>query len=320
MKSSQIDEQLKRIINISRLYYQDGLSQIEIAKKIGVSRPTIAKALQSARDNGIVKIEIVDPFMDIHTLQKQLQRKYRLKRVIVTFPQDHTETSVLNSLGNATAEYLNDIVNDNDIIGINWGKTMEAIAKHLHESQRQNVKVVQLKGSVTNSHESNFSTDITKHFNRAFHTQASILPLPVIFDDPQIKSVAIKNRFINNVIQEGEDANIAIFTVGTTRANAMLFRLGYLDNATIEGLKKEAVGDIISHFITKDGSIADISLDARTVAIPLDKLKNKAYSILVAGGEKKLAAIHAALIGKYANVLVVDELAAKKLLDLYAVR
>ncbi len=72
---------------------------------------------------------------------------------------------------------------------------MEAIAKHLHESQRQNVKVVQLKGSVTNSHESNFSTDITKHFNRAFHTQASILPLPVIFDDPQIKSVAIKESF-----------------------------------------------------------------------------------------------------------------------------
>ncbi|WP_249778636.1 sugar-binding transcriptional regulator [Lentilactobacillus dabitei] len=313
-KRSKTDEHFKRLVKISRLYYQNGLSQIEIAKQLNLSRPTIVKALQEARKEGIVRIEVVDPFEDIPLLEQQLQDKYQLKRVIVTLEPSHTEKRILTDLGKATADYLHEIVKDDDIIGINWGKTMKAVAEHLREDHHQNVKVVQLKGSVTNSREGNFSADITNKFNRAFHTQANVLPLPVIFGDSKVKEAATSDYFIKDVIKEGYDANIAIFTVGTTRPNAMLFRLGYLDNQQIKKLQKEAVGDVISHFITRNGQLADPQLDKRTVAIPLDELKHKAYSILVAGGEPKLLPIHAALTGGYANVLVVDQAVAKDLL------
>lgn len=314
LKELQSDKQFKRLVAISRLYYQEGLSQVEIGKQLGLSRPTVAKALQQARQQGIVRIEVVDPFEDVSLLEKKLQDKYHLKHVVVTLQPNNTQENILDSLGKATADYLHDIVKDNDIIGINWGKTMKSVAAHLREDRHQNIKVVQLKGSVTNSQEGNYSADITSKFNQAFHTQANILPLPVIFEDPKVKSVAVKDCFINSVINEGYDANIAIYTVGTTRSNAMLFRLGYLNDEQTKRVQTEAVGDIISHFVTANGQIADKNLDARTVAIPLNKLKEKAYSILVAGGEPKLLPIHAALVAGYANVLIVDQAVAKALL------
>lgn len=60
----------------------------------------------------------------------------------------------------------------------------------------------------------------------------------------------------------------------------------------------------------------DADLNKRTVSLPLNKLKEKRYSILVAGGIEKLTAIHACLLGGYANVLITDLANAQKLVKL----
>jgi deoxyribonucleoside regulator len=316
IRSKKENKKIQQMLKISRYYYIDGLSQLEISKRMKLSRPTVSRALQLAKEIGIVEIKIHDPLQNIDLLRQQLEQKYNLKRAIVASQTNDDKEMILDALGKETALFLDGIVKNNDIIGISWGKTMEAVANHLLESQRENVKIVQLKGSVANSKENNYSIDITNSFSKAFHTQAQILPLPVIFDNAETKKLVTKDRFIRNVIDEGYNANIALFTVGTTRPNAMLFRLGYLDQRQIEFLRKNSVGDVISHFIMSNGEIVAPELDERTVAIPLDKLREKPYSVLVAGGEPKLYSIHAALIGGYANVLITDQNVARRLLAL----
>lgn len=48
-------------VEAAKLYYEHQLSQQEISKKLGVSRPTVSRLLKQARETGIVKIEIIDP-------------------------------------------------------------------------------------------------------------------------------------------------------------------------------------------------------------------------------------------------------------------
>ncbi|MFD1672335.1 sugar-binding transcriptional regulator [Agrilactobacillus yilanensis] len=309
------NKKVLQAVAVSRAYYLDGWSQTEISKKLNLSRPTISRLLQFAKDNGIVEIKINDPFQNIDSLKDQLIQKYGLKKVIIASQTNNDENTILENLGQEAANYLEEIVQNGDSIGITWGLTMEAVAKHLHESDKKNIEVIQLKGSVSNSRESNFSNDITQKFNFAFHTQAQLLPLPVIFDNAQLRDMVMKDRFINDVIEQGYQTNIVLFTVGTTRPDAMLFRLGYLSEKQIDYLKKNSVGDVLSQFITKDGEIADPELNARTISMPLDKLRHKEYSILIAGGEQKLQSVHAALLGNYANVLVVDQNIAQRLLE-----
>lgn len=142
-----------------------------------------------------------------------------------------------------------------------------------------------------------------------------MLPLPVIFDNALTRDIVLKDRFINAIVRQGDRTDIAVFTCGTVRDDAMLFKLGYLSRKEITMLQHKAVGDVLSRFIAADGSIADDNIDARTVGIRLHRLRKKPCSILVAGGPSKIASMRAALQGGYANVLITDSQAAMRLLE-----
>ncbi len=58
------DEEIEKLIHVSRMYYDDGLTQNEIAKAMNVSRPLISKMLSRARDLGIVTITIKSPLQN----------------------------------------------------------------------------------------------------------------------------------------------------------------------------------------------------------------------------------------------------------------
>lgn len=298
--------QIKQAVAISKLYYLEGATQAQIAKRLDLSRPTISRALQFARDRGIVNIQINDPLSNLDALRTQLREKYHLSAVIIAEPAGNDSAAILEALGQATAKYLPTVVRDNDIIGISWGQTLAAVARHLQPSDRKNVQVVYLKGTVANSTHNNFVVEVTKHFNDCYHTQAQILPLPVIFDSQQVKEMVIHDRFINAILNTARQSTVDLFTVGTTASDATLFELGYFSDKQIQKLQKTAVGDIISQFVDGQGRIADPQLTARTMALPLNCLKEKRQSILVAGGMRKYKAIRAALNGHYANVLITD--------------
>lgn len=308
--------QIKQAVTISRLYYLEGATQAQIAKQLNLSRPTISRALQYARDNNIVNIQVNDPLSNVDDLRAQLQRKYQLDDVVIADvgPTGNYQED-LDLLGQAAAAYLPQIIQDNDTIGISWGRTLAAVARHLQPSDRKNVQVVYLKGTVANSTHNNFVVEVTKHFNACYHTQAEILPLPVIFDNQDIKKLVVKDRFIHSILTAAQQAQVALFTVGTTAPDATLFELGYLNKKEIAKLQKESVGDIVSQFVDADGQIVDPALTARTVALPIDQLKEKRQAVLVAGGMAKLPAIRAALAGRYANVLVTDTNVALHLID-----
>lgn len=308
--------QIKQAVTISRLYYLEGATQAQIAKQLNLSRPTISRALQYARDNNIVNIQVNDPLSNVDDLKAQLQRKYQLDDVVIAdvgsagnYQED------LDLLGQAAAAYLPQIIHDNDTIGISWGRTLAAVARHLQPSDRKNVQVVYLKGTVANSTHNNFVVEVTKYFNACYHTQAEILPLPVIFDNQDIKKMVVKDRFIHSILTAAQQAQVALFTVGTTAPDATLLELGYLSKEEITRLQKESVGDIVSQFVDVNGQIVDPALTARTVALPIEQLKEKRQAVLIAGGMAKLPAIRAALAGRYANVLVTDTNVALHLID-----
>ena len=307
-------QQIKQAVQVSKLYYLDGVTQAEIGKKLNLSRPTISRLLQFAREKNIVKISINDPLSNIEDLQHQLKEKYQLKDVIISTPESNETAEILSSLGKATARYLDKKVKDNDVIGVSWGRTLVSVARQLIPNDRKNVQVIYLKGTVANSTHNNYVVEVTKCFNKCYHTQAQILPLPLIFENKQIKEMVIKDKFINEILDTGKRTSVALFTVETTEQDATLFELGYFNDQQIKTLQEKAAGDLVTRFIDERGKIVDDQVNDRTVAIALDDLKHARESVLIAGGMNKLKAIKAALAGKYANVLVTDSLVAQHLL------
>ncbi|AIS63223.1 sugar-binding transcriptional regulator [Listeria ivanovii] len=310
-----MDKQKEQLsVEVARLYYQADFSQQEIAAKLGVSRPTVSRLLQNAKIKGYVKIEVQDPFANLTELAMGLKEKYQLKNVSVAFSQTNDYLEITKQISQNAAEYLTEIIRDKDILGVSWGTTMYKIAQKLTPSKAE-MEIVQLKGGVSHSDVNTYAAETLALFGAAFDTAPVSLPLPVVLDNPVTKKMVEADRHIENIIDLGKKANVAIFTVGTVRDEALLFRLGYFSEEEKRRLKEKAVGDICSRFFDINGELADWKMDERTIGINLQDLKQKETAILVAGGERKLKAIHGALRGGYANHFITDQFTAKKLIE-----
>lgn len=314
MNMSKTDDKakLKKALEVARLYYEAQLGQVEIAEKLGISRPTISRLLQFAQEEGIVQIKVVDPFFSISKLEQQLCKRYDLKQAKIVYAD---EKNLQEQLGKKAASYLEEIVTDDDIIGVSWGKTMNEVARSLKIQSATGVKVVELKGGITYTPTPIYIERVLKNFERAFNTTAYKMPLPVVFENKQTHDIVLQDRYIKQLIELGKQANIALFTVGTVRDDALLFQTGYFNKAEIRKIQANACGDICSRFYDEQGQIAVEEINNRTVGIKLEDLKNKDYSILIAGGKRKYQAIKGALIGGYTNCLITDVETAKTLLS-----
>ncbi|MGV3467053.1 MAG: sugar-binding transcriptional regulator [Heyndrickxia sp.] len=308
-------EKLKKVIEAARLYYLLDYNQNQIADKLGISRPTVSRLLQIAKKEGIVQIKITDPTQDTEQLSKELEKKFNLKKAIVASVPQFEDSIVKNYIGEKAAMYLHDIVKDGDIIGVTWGTTLYHTAIALKQKFVKDVKVVQLKGGVSHSETNTYSSEILYLFGKAFNTNPIHLPLPAIVDHVVVKQAMEADRHIKKVLDMGKEANIAVFTIGPTKSESLLFQLGYFSDEDMDMICSKAVGDICSRFFDQEGNILNENLNSRTLGIELNHLKQKEYSILVAGGPQKIDGIYGALKAGYANVIIVDQFTAKFLLD-----
>lgn len=300
-------------LQVSRLYYYDHVNQSEIARRVNLSRPTVAQLLKYAREHGIVEIKINDPFSNAEDLAAQLKSKYQLAQVKVA-PDGPVET-LLARLGQAGAQLLEENFRPGYTIGVSWGHTMAAVAEHLQRPARDlKLKFVSLKGSVSNSEDNNYADQIYQQLNETFKTQFRLLPLPVIFKSQVTRDMVAQDTFIKRIIQQAENADIAVYTVGSEAQNSQLLHGGYFDAKQSAHLEKSIVGDLNSQFINAKGELADPELAKRTVALTPQQLRQKRLALLVAGGVHKLPVLKAALAGHDANALATDAATAQALL------
>ncbi len=302
-------------INVAKLYYRSEYSQQQIAQELGVSRPSVSRLLQYAKDKGYVKIQIFDPVEDMSQMEHQILEKYHLKDVCIAASTLNDEQEIKKYIGIKAAEYLDSIVRDGDIIGVGWGTTMHCLASALIPRVLRGAQIVQLEGGVTHAKGETYANEILERFAKNYSTIAQHLPLPVIFGSREVKEMVDQDPHIRRVLELGSHANITLFSVGTVRHNALFFRLGYTDSIEKERIQRSAVGDICSRFFDEHGNISDKELDDRTVGIKLRDLRTKEHSILCSGGEAKIRSIKAALAGRYANVLITDQFTAHHLLE-----
>jgi deoxyribonucleoside regulator len=303
------------LIKISKMYYEMGMKQKEISEKLSYSRPTISRMLDSAMYRGFVKVQVQYPLNSINELEEEIKDKFNLKKVFVAPTYVDDEELIVQDVGKALAIYLNEICKPNDILGISWGTTLGVVSKYLPKREIDNMKIVQLNGGIAINSFSNGSFGLMERFAEAFEVPFSLLSVPTIVDSENIASSILSDSNINEIVSLGKKANIALFGIGRTHSDSVLYKSGYFkDNIYTELISKGAVGDICSRFFDLNGRIVDVELNKRTIGLQLGELINKEHSIAMAVGLKKVKAVYGALQGSYLNTLFIDEQLARELL------
>ena len=303
------------LVEAAKFYYEHQLSQLEISKKMGVSRPTVSRLLQQARNTGIVRIEITDPSEVGTQLESALVDKFNLKKVVVV-PNDTTDKGIIKKrLGKAAVLLIDQLISDGTVLGISWGTTMQEIARQIRPRRVKDMVVVQLNGGISRAEFDTHASEIAKTIGEGYKAIPYYMPLPAIVDNANLKKVILSDKNISRTLELGRKANIAMFTVGSFGYDSVLVKADYFEPEEVDDLLQSgAVGDICSRILKADGTICSKNLNSRTIGIELEELKKKQYSIAVAGSKEKLAAIQAGLKGKWFNCLITDEWIATELL------
>ncbi len=302
-------------LDAAKLYYDVGCSQDEVAHALGVSRPTVSRLIQLAKDRGYVKIAIRDPRESATALVDELTARYGLVDVRLATGPDHGDL-LLQSVGRLAARLVEETVHDGDLIGLSWGKTLYAVGQQLVSRPRRGVQFVELKGGIPLHSRRTREYETMTLFCEAFGAYPRSLSVPVLFERAETRRAVEADAHVQAVLELGRQAPTAIFTVGSTSTDATLFGSEHLTEQEREFLLAHACGDIFSRFYDETGTECLPDLAERTLALQLEDLRRKERRVCVAAGRRKARALAVALKAGYVTHLVTDETTAEHVLAL----
>ena len=297
------------LLRAAWLYYQDGLTQADVADRLFVSRPTVGRLLERARGAGIVRVEVVAEHLAAYTLARRLQDRYGLDDAIVV-PRGQLLTRERRNerLGVALASLLQRFLHPGAVVGVGWGDTVARALGALAPSSLEGVTFATVTGGIDA-----ITSRVIGHQAIALHLRA--IPAPLIVSSPQMAVALQAEPAIREVLDLASGAVVTLTGIGTALPRSSAARSGLLTEEDIEGFAAiGAVGDMLGEWFASDGRVVHGATSDRRVGISLAELSTRPNVIGVAGGAEKVPAIRGALAGGYLDLLVTDEEAADGLL------
>ena len=128
-----MDNRIDLLVRIAELYYQQGLSQQEISKMMGISRPTISRLLDEAKETGVVEIIVHSPITKHPQLSYALRTAFGLRDAIV-IAGEYDFDKALVRCAKCAVHFLKTVLDNNMSIGISWGRALEALCDVMEPS------------------------------------------------------------------------------------------------------------------------------------------------------------------------------------------
>ena len=298
----------KLLTKVAWYYYIEGYTQQEIGEYLSIPRLRVNRLLDKARKAGIIQFSVREGDSKRMIVERELITQFGLKDAFVV-PSPLNEQDINESVAQAAAMYIHERLEKTGYINMGYGDTSSRILNHLANICEFPVNVVSLTGGV------NYYLPNTR--SSIFNAKLYLTPAPLLMASEGIVKAMEQEPSVRQIRHMATLAQMSIVGIGGVDSNATLLTNGTLNHSDVLLLSMQgAVGDMLCHFIDKDGNVIQSSLERRLMSTSLEQLKEMNNSIGVAGGNTKAEAILAALKGKYLDVLITDETTASNVLRL----
>lgn len=302
------ERKLNELAEIASLYYEQDLTQSQIAKRMLMSRSKVSRLLKQSREQGIVDIKINFAGERYYESEKQLIATYGLKDARVYNNRSEEDTATLSGIGRLGAEYLLNNMVDGSILGITWGRAVYETVQALRQKKKSFVDVVQIMGSAATTNEHFNSTESVRMAAKHLGGKPYYLNAPLYMQDDYARERLLSDPFISKTLELGQNADVILTGIGSmTYQNYMRLFRGYCTDVDYDQIKKQdAVGYICAHFYNQEGEFLTNDINSNIVGIDVNYLRKIETVIGVAGGVEKVEAIKGAIKGQLINVLITD--------------
>jgi DNA-binding transcriptional regulator LsrR (DeoR family) len=313
-------ERIRLITTILNLYYVEKLTQTEIAERLNLSVPKVNRLLLQARELGYIEFVIRTPFQHLFELENRLKAVFGLQEAIVVPGEGNTNSSILNAVGSAAANYLLEQIRDGDIIAITPGTTVQAVIQSLDAPRQYQVEIVPILGSIQGDLESDMNY-LSIIMGDRLGAKSHKLHAPAFVESREQCEILRSIEPVKKILEIGRRANIALLGIGTLDpVSSRFIQFTALSSEELRDIMNGCggVGEIGAFVYNSDGQPCGKEFAERVIGLNLDEIRRIPLRIGVAATAEKALPIYGALRGGYLHVLITDEAAAEGVLEIFA--
>ncbi len=292
---------------VAKMHYVGELSQVQIAKQLGLSTATISRLLQRARLEGIVRIEVRDVFSP-GELGADLAAKLGLSQVeVVDAPVSGALALPLGRML-AAAE-----LRPGQVLMIGWGRTVSAVIES-GLPPMPGVLVVPSTGGMQQHAQHFQSNEFARRAAEATGGVPHFIHAPYL-PDPEALDFFLADSSVQESVALWDRIDAAVVGIGQPYG---LERPVSGGGTPLEPELADAVGDVVRHYFTRDGQIVAWRGEGRMIAVSTRQLRATPLVIGLAAGDTKVPSIIGAARAKLVTALITDTRTAESVLDALA--
>ncbi len=307
------------IVRAAWLYHIGGLTQEEVAGRLGVHRTRIVRLLSEARERGLVSVTIHHDSVRDLDLEDRIARRHGLDFCLATPPigldMEDADPKLMaaqgliarRAVGSAAAGFLRGklATGGRVTVGVSWGRTLEQLALHLAGVQNPRARFVSLMGSLTRNSASN-PFEVVQALAARTGGEGHFLPVPFIADTEADREVLMTQRTVAEALALALAADFYLISVGELSEMSFLRAQAMLTAEELRSVRaKGAVADSLGRLFDANGAQIAHELSRRTLAVDFEQLRGRDV-VLLGGGIEKVAAIRALLNSGVVRGLIID--------------
>ena len=295
------------------LYHVEGLTQNDIATQLGISRVMVVRLLADARRRNEVRITIAAPLIDVLLLEREVETRFGINRVIVA-PCADPEADPVKVIAAAAGNFISGEMRAGMTVGVGWGRTLFNTLPFITGATLDDFRVVSLLGGIAAARRFN-PAEFAWQFAELFQGEGFLIPAPAVVDSPETKHALLERCGLSAIFEMADKLDMALLSCGGISSMTTSYRTGYLSESDRRSLiEAGAIGDVLYNFIDQNGELVDHEVNSRVISVNLARLRRTPERVLISGGKDKLNAIRATIRTIGPTTLVTDEQTAKALL------
>jgi DNA-binding transcriptional regulator LsrR (DeoR family) len=314
IKLEQINAEEQLLARLAWACEIEGMTQADAAKRFGITRLRVNKALGEARKRGILRISVDSIYAAAAELEWKLEHAFRLARaIVVPSPQDAASVTPLVAAG--LGAHLGEVLQDASLthFGMSWGNTLNIATRHMQPLNRPDLEIVSIMGGVSRGSDVN-GYEITTRLADLCNAEHSFFTAPLYAGSAESQKLFLEQDVIRDMLTKIRSCGAVGLATGDLSTSLLVRDAMPADIDKAELIALGGVGDIMGYILDAEGALIDHPINTRVIGISLDELDKIENVILAAGGLHKVPVIGAALKRGLVDTLVTDENTAIALL------
>jgi DNA-binding transcriptional regulator LsrR (DeoR family) len=295
------------------LHYGAGLTQSDVAKRLGVPSLKAHRLIAKANKEGLVRISIEGDIVECVRLEDKMRARYGLQFCEVC-PDLDDEPLPLQTLSLAGSRFLRLALEGGEekVIGFGHGRTLSACVNMLPKMSVGGVRLVSLLGGLTRRYSAT-PFDVIHRLAERTGAEAYVLPLPFYANSVEDRAVFLEQRGVSAIMEMGIAASLRVVGIGTMEADASILSTGMIERQEFEAARRAGgAGEILGHIFSLDGRLIENDFSARTLSMSAADI-GRQKTVALAGGRSKINAIRAVLASGLIHGVIIDERTANAL-------